>query len=107
MEIFNTIKDRNNFLKLILKIVFVLVLIQVLRAVIFEFLWVTVQPSGPLFLIFRCLDFIIVGIILLLYFKPSLNDLGLRWDNIRLRSRIIYIMGFFCTHHINIKPVCI
>ena len=94
MKLFNTIPDRNNFLKLILKIILVLVVIQVLRAVIFEFLFVTIQPTGPLFMIFRGLDFIIVGIILLFYFKPSLDDLGLRWDNIRLRSRIIYIMGF-------------
>jgi membrane protease YdiL (CAAX protease family) len=94
MKLFNTIGDRNSFLKLVLKIIFVLVIIQVLRAVIFEFFLVTVQPSGPLLFIFRGLDFIIVGIILLLYFKPSLNDLGLRWDNIRLRSRIIYIMFF-------------
>lgn len=94
MEIFHTRKDRNNFLKLVLKIILALAIIQVLRAVIFEFLLVAVQPSGPLFLILRGLDFIIVGIILLLYFRPSLNDLGLRWDNIRLRSRIIYIMGF-------------
>ncbi|MGV8143271.1 MAG: CPBP family intramembrane glutamic endopeptidase [Methanothermobacter sp.] len=94
MKLFNTIPDRNNFLKLILKIILVLVVIQVLRAVIFEFLFVTIQPTGPLFMIFRGLDFIIVGIILLFYFKPSLDDLGLKWDNIRLRSRIIYIMGF-------------
>lgn len=93
MKIFNTPKDRNNFLKLVLKIILALVIIQVLRVVIFEFLLVTIQPKGPLFLIFRGLDFMIVGIILLLYFRPSLNDLGLRWDDIRLRSRILYIMG--------------
>jgi len=94
MNLFSTVKDRNNFLKLVLKIILVLVVIHVLRAVIFNFLFVTVQPSGPLVLIFRGLDFIIVGIILLLYFKPSLNDLGLRWDDIRLRNRIFYIIGF-------------
>ena len=93
MKLFNTTMDRNNFLKLVLKIILALAIIQILRAVIFEFFLVTVQPSGPLFFIFRGLDFIIVGIILLLYFKPSLDDLGLRWDNIRLRNRIIYIMG--------------
>lgn len=94
MKMFNTPQNRNNFLKLLVKIILALVVIQVLRAVIFEILFLTFQPSGPLFFIFRGLDFIIVGIILLLYFRPSLNDLGLRWDNIRLRSRIIYIMGF-------------
>jgi len=94
MEVFHTRKGRNNFLKLVLKIILVLAIIQILRVVIFEFLSFTVQPSRPLFLILRGLDFIIVGIILLLYFKPSLNDLGLIWDNIRLRNRIIYIIGF-------------
>jgi len=93
MKLFNTTRDRNNFLKLVIKIILALAIIQVLRAVIFEFLWVTVQPEGPLILIFRGFDFIIVGIILFLYFKPSLGDLGLRWDNIRLRNRIIYVMG--------------
>ena len=93
MKLFNTTMDRNNFLKLVLKIILALAIIQILRAVIFEFFSLTVQPTGPLFFIFRGLDFIIVGIILLLYFKPSLNDLGLRWDNIRLRNKIIYIMG--------------
>lgn len=32
--------------------------------------------------------------ILILYFKPSLNDLGLGWEDIRLRTRIIYITWF-------------
>ncbi|BDZ70674.1 CPBP family intramembrane glutamic endopeptidase [Methanobacterium petrolearium] len=94
MELFSTIKDRNNFLKLVLKIVVVLAIIHVSRVAIFEFLFVTVKPGASLFLILRGLDFIIVGIILLLYFKPSLDDLGLRWNNIRLKNKIIYIMGF-------------
>lgn len=46
MELFNTIKDRNNFLKLVLKIILALAIIQVIRIVIFEFLLVVVnQPD--------------------------------------------------------------
>lgn len=94
MSIFRAPKARNNFLMLVLKIILALVGIQVLRAVIFWFLALTIQPMVNIssFQILG-LDYIIVGIILLLYFKPSLNDLGLKWDNIRLRNRIIYITG--------------
>ena len=94
MKIFCTTNNRNGYLKLVLKILLALAVIHVLRVIIFQFLIITVQPTGPLFLIFRGLDFIILGIILLLYFKPSLNDLGLRWADIKLNNRILYIMGF-------------
>jgi uncharacterized protein len=95
MKLFNSISDRNNFLKLMLKIILVLIIIQAVRAVIFCGLWTVVQP-GTNIVLFQLLNgsaYIIMGIILLLYFKPSLNNLGLNWDDIRLRTRIFYILG--------------
>jgi uncharacterized protein len=95
MKFFHSISDRDNFLKLVLKIILVLVIIQALRALIFCGLWVVVQP-GTNIVLFQLLNgsaYIIIGIILLLYFKPSLKNLGLNWDDIRLRTRIFYSLG--------------
>lgn len=95
MKFFNSITDRNNFLKLLLRIILVLIIIQTLRAVIFCGLWTFVQPGTNivLFQLLNGLTYIIMGIILLLYFKPSLKNLGLNWDDIRLRTRIFYSLG--------------
>ena len=95
MKLFHSISDRNNFLKLVLRIILVLVIIQALRAVIFCGLWVVFQP-GTNIVLFQLLNgsaYIIMGIILLLYFRPSLRNLGLNWDDIRLRTRIFYSLG--------------
>jgi len=72
-----------------------LALIQLFRAAIFGSLWITIQPGDniTLFQFINGLHFIIVGIILLLYFKPSLDELGLQWDDIRRRTRLFYIIG--------------
>ena len=95
MKFFNSLPDRNNFLKLVLRIILALVIIQGVRAVIFCGLWTVVQPGTNivLFQLLNGLTYIIMGIILLLYFKPSLKNLGLNWDDIRLRTRIFYSLG--------------
>ncbi|MBI5458525.1 CPBP family intramembrane glutamic endopeptidase [Methanobacterium sp.] len=95
MKFFNSLPDRNNFLKLVLRIILALVIIQGVRAVIFCGLWTVVQPGTNivLFQLLNGLTYIIMGIILFLYFKPSLKNLGLNWDDIRLRTRILYILG--------------
>jgi hypothetical protein len=95
MKIFHSTGDRNNYLKLVLKIIVVLVIIQVIRAVIFGGLWAAVRPGTNivLFQLLNGLTYIILGILLLLYFKPSLENLGLKWDDIRLRTRILYVLG--------------
>ncbi|MBI5458524.1 MAG: CPBP family intramembrane metalloprotease [Methanobacterium sp.] len=94
MEIFQTHEARNNFLKLVLKIILVLAGIQFLRVILFGVLSAITQPLVLLHIIWNGLSFIIVGMILLIYFKPSLNDLGLGYDSIGLRTRILYITGF-------------
>jgi len=95
MKFFHSTKDRNNYLKLVLRIVLALVIIQVVRAVIFDGLWMVVRPGTNivLFQLLNGLAYIIIGLILILYFKPSLENLGLNWDDIRIRTRILYALG--------------
>jgi membrane protease YdiL (CAAX protease family) len=96
MQLFNSYKDRNCFFKLVLKIVVVLALIQLFRVAIFGSLWWLVNPENniTLFQIINGLDYLIVGILLLLCFKPSLNDIGLNPDDMILRTRIFYGLAF-------------
>jgi membrane protease YdiL (CAAX protease family) len=95
MKLFQLAVDQKNYFKLVLKILMALILIQLLRMVIFGSLWITIQPGDniTLFQFINGLHFIIVGIILLLYFKPSLDELGLQWDGIRRRTRLFYVIG--------------
>ena len=95
MKFFHSTNHRNNFLKLVLRIILALIIIQAVRAVIFYGMWIIVQPGTNiiLFQLLNGLNYIIVGILLILYFKPSLKDLGLNWDDIRMRTRIFYIIG--------------
>lgn len=96
MKFFHSNKDRNNYLKLLLRIAGALVIIQVIRAVIFGSLWAVVRPGTniALFQLLNGLTYIILGIILILYFKPSLENLGLNWDDMHLKTRILYSLGF-------------
>ncbi len=70
-------------------------MIQLLRAGIMFSLWWMVAPGDntTLFQMINGLSIIITAIILLLYFKPSLNELGLNWDDIKIRTRILYALG--------------
>lgn len=95
MQLFNSSIERNNFLKIILKIILFLAFIQILRSVILFGLWWVIHPGNniTLFQTINGLSFLLVGLILLLYFRPSLKELGLNGDDIRLRTIIIYIAG--------------
>jgi membrane protease YdiL (CAAX protease family) len=90
----------------VLRIILALVIIQALRAVIFRGLWAVVQPGTNiiLFQLLNGLNYIIVGILLILYFKPSLKDLGLNWDDIRMRTRIFYIIGLTALIILAVSP---
>ncbi|KAF5088979.1 CPBP intramembrane metalloprotease [anaerobic digester metagenome] len=96
MQFFKSKDDRKKFLKLMLKIVLALIVIQLLRAIFMGALWFRVQhPPNDLvvFQIFNGMSLIIVGMILLLYFKPSLKDLSLNWEDIKPKTRNLYILG--------------
>jgi len=106
MKLFHSIKDRNDYLKLVLRIVLALVIIQVVRATIFVGMWIVVSPGTDIviFQLLNGLDYIIIGTLLILYFRPSLNDLGLNWDDIRMRTRIFYIIGLIALVILAVSP---
>lgn len=98
MQFFKSSEDKINFLKLLLKILVALLIIQVLRASFMIALWFGVpHPPNDLvtFQIFNGLSLMMVGAILLVYFKPSLNELGLKWDDIKPKTRKMYMLGVF------------
>lgn len=77
-----------------LKIILALLIIQLIRASLMLGLWWGIKPGYNLIL-FQALNgltFLLVGVGLLLYFKPSLNDLSLNWDDMQLRSKLIYLV---------------
>lgn len=95
MEIFKNSCDYKSFIKLLGKIIIILVVIQLLRATVMYGLWYFVRPGQDiiLFQILNGLSFLIVGIVLLAIFKPSLKYLGLNLDDKRERTKIIYLLG--------------
>jgi membrane protease YdiL (CAAX protease family) len=98
MHVFKSSNDKINFLKLLLKVLLALIVIQLLRASFMSALWFGVpHPPHDLvtFQIFNGLSFIMVGVILLFYFKPSLKELGLNWNDIKPKTRKMYILGVF------------
>lgn len=94
----NISKNKGNykpFISILGKILLVLIIVQLFRASVMYGLWFIVKPGQDiiLFQILNGLSFLIVGIVLLLLIKPSLKELGLNLDNIRKRTRIIYLLG--------------
>lgn len=106
MKFFHSTNHRNNYLKLVLRIVLALVIIQTVRAAIFYGMWIIVHPGTDIviFQLLNGLNYIIMGILLILYFKPSLKDLGLNWDDIHMRTRIFYIMGLTALIILAVSP---
>ena len=92
---FRTNTNLKPFLGCLLKIILGLILIQILRALIMGGLWYCLKPGDnlALFQALNGISFIIVGGILLIWFKPSLKDLGMDWTDINLRKKILYLLG--------------
>ncbi|MEN6329727.1 MAG: CPBP family intramembrane glutamic endopeptidase [Methanobacteriaceae archaeon] len=95
MHFFSIDNHRKPFLKLVFKIIMALLLIQIARALVMGSLWYLFgsTKSLTLFQLFNGLSLIIVGVILLLWFKPSFKDLGLDWEDMNMRNRILYLSG--------------
>jgi membrane protease YdiL (CAAX protease family) len=95
MHLFSTDSDGKTFLKLVFQIIVALVLIQIARALLMDNLWFVFGSANnlTLFQLFNGLTLFIIGSILLLWFKPSLRDLGLDWGDMGLRKRMLYILG--------------
>lgn len=75
-----------------LKIILALLIIQLIRASLMLGLWWGIKPGDNLILFqaLNGLSIFLVGLGLLLYFKPTLNELSLNWDDIKYRSKLIY-----------------
>lgn len=80
--------------KNILWIILALIIIQLIRAGIMMGLWLWIKPGDNL-LLFQILNGLsvgLVGIVLLLYFKPTLKELSLNVEDIKTRSKHIYLI---------------
>jgi membrane protease YdiL (CAAX protease family) len=88
-------ENYKPFINILGKIIIILIIIQLFRASVMYGLWYIVKPGQDiiLFQILNGLSFLIVGIVLLLLIKPSLDELGLNLDNIRKRTKIMYLLG--------------
>jgi uncharacterized protein len=69
-------------------------------------LWWWIKPGDNLiiFQILNGLSFALVGVALLLYFKPTLKDLSLNWDDIKKRSQRIYLAQGIILLFLTISP---
>ncbi|MGB9980423.1 CPBP family intramembrane glutamic endopeptidase [Methanobacterium sp.] len=83
------------FLKLLGKIIIILIIIQLLRAFVMDGLWYVIKPGENLvlFQILNGISFLIAGVLLLAVCRPSLKDLSLNLDDIKKRTKIIYLTG--------------
>jgi len=95
MNINKNKKGYKSFIKILGKIILILIVIQLFRASVMYGLWYVVKP-GPDIIIFQILNglsFLIVGILLLVLIRPSLKELGLDLENVRKRTRSLYLLG--------------
>jgi CAAX protease family protein len=95
MHLFNSANQRKVFLEGFFKIILALVLIQLARAVVMGSLWFIFGSSkdNTLFQFFNGLSILIVGVALILIFRPTMNELGINWDDLRFKTRILYLSG--------------
>lgn len=95
MNIYKNKENFNRFTLILGKLILILLIIQLFRASVMYGLWYFVRPGQDivLFQILNGLSFLIVGIVLLSIFKPSLKDLGLNLGDTRKRTKIIYLLG--------------
>jgi uncharacterized protein len=107
MKIYNSSYDYKPFLKLLGKIIIILIVIQLLRAFVMDSLWYVIKPGENivLFQILNGISFLIVGVLLLAVFKPPLKDLSLNLDDVRKRTKIIYLAGMIALPIFIILPV--
>lgn len=99
--------EYKPFIKLLGKLIVILIIIQLLRAFVMDSLWYVIKPGENivLFQILNGISFLIVGIFLLILFKPSLKTLSLNLDDVRKRTKIIYLAGMIALPIFIILPV--
>lgn len=91
----NQNKEYHKPITILAKIILILIIIQLFRASVMYLLWYLVKPGENIvyFQILNGLSFLIVGVTLLLLIRPSIKDLGLNLDDVRKRTRILYLLG--------------
>ena len=107
METLKKSHEYKPFVKLLGKLIAILIIIQILRAFVMDSLWYVIKPGENivLFQILNGISFLIVGIFLLILFKPSLKTLSLNLDDVRKRTKIIYFAGMIALPVFIILPV--
>jgi membrane protease YdiL (CAAX protease family) len=107
METLKKSQEYKHFIKLLCKVIIILIIIQLLRAFVMDSLWYMIKPGENivLFQILNGISFLIVGILLLVLFKPSINDLSLNLDDVRKRTKIIYFAGMIALPVFIVLPV--
>ncbi len=107
METSSNLCNYKPFLKLLGKIIVILIIIQLLRAFVMDGLWYVIKPGEDivLFQILNGISFLIVGVLLLAVFRPSLKDLSLNLDDVRKRTKIIYLTGMIALPVFIVLPV--
>jgi membrane protease YdiL (CAAX protease family) len=107
METLKKSHEYKHFIKLLCKIIIILIIIQLLRAFVMDSLWYVIKPGENivLFQILNGISFFIVGILLLVLFKPSLKDLSLNLDDVKKRTKIIYFAGMIALPVFIVLPV--
>jgi membrane protease YdiL (CAAX protease family) len=100
-------QNYRPFLKLIAKIIIILIVIQLLRAFVMDSLWYLIRPGENLvlFQILNGISFLIVGILLLALFRPSLKDLSLNLNDVRNKTKLIYFAGMVALPIFIVLPV--
>lgn len=95
MESIKNTENKEPFINILGKIIIILIAIQLFRALIMDGLWYVVKPGENLILfqILNGISFLIVGILLLALIKPSLKDLSLNLDDVRKRTKRLYLIG--------------
>lgn len=95
MESIKNTENKEPFINILGKIITILIAIQLFRALIMDSLWYVVKPGENLILfqILNGISFLIVGILLLALIKPSLKDLSLNLDDVRKRTKRLYLIG--------------
>ena len=109
MKIYNSSYDYKPFLKLLGKIIIILIIIQLLRAFVMDGLWYVIKPGENivLFQILNGISFLIVGVLLLAVFRPSLKDLSLSLEDVRKRTKMIYLAGMIALPIFIVLPVAL
>lgn len=107
METLKKTHEYKSFVKLLGKLIAILIIIQILRAFVMDSLWYVIKPGENIimFQILNGISFLVVGIFLLILFKPSLKTLSLNLDDVRKRTKIIYFAGLIALPVFIILPV--